>query len=156
MRKKTEKTIISLSNVGYIVGCSVLYLIAICILVSAVWSIIGDALSGSYTVYKILDEVGLIVFSMAVVDVGKYLMIEEVLRRDTVKQVPQQSRKTLTKFAIIIASALSLEGLVLTIEVAKEDVSKILYPLSVVFTATIYIVAVGIYQKLSASIEKHP
>lgn len=154
MRKRIEKSIIKLSNCGYVAGCIVLYLIALCILISAVWSIIADMRSGVYTVYKLLDEVGLIVFSMAVIDVGKYLMLEEVLRKDNEKKAPQQSRKTLTKFAIIIASALSLEGLVLTIEVAKQDVTQILYPVTVLLTAAIYIISVGIYQKLNASAEK--
>jgi len=154
MRKQTEQTIVKLSNFGYVAGCIVLYLIALCILISAIWSIIADMRSGVYTVYKLLDEVGLIVFSMAVIDVGKYLMLEEVLRKDNAKRAPQQSRKTLTKFAIIIASALSLEGLVLTIEVAKQDITNILYPVSVLLTATFYIIGVGIYQKLNASAEK--
>jgi hypothetical protein len=153
MKKETEKTIITLSNFGYISGCIVLYLLALCILISAVWSIISDMYSGVYTVYKILDEVGLIVFSMAVVDVGKYLMLEEVLRRERAHN-PEQSRKTLTKFAIIISSALSLEGLVLTIEVAKQDVTKLLYPVTVLLTATFYIIGIGIYQKLNASAEE--
>ncbi|CCB89047.1 MAG: hypothetical protein KDK61_04170 [Simkania sp.] len=153
MKKETEKTIITLSNFGYISGCIVLYLVALCILISAVWSIISDMYSGVYTVYKILDEVGLIVFSMAVVDVGKYLMLEEVLRRERAHN-PEQSRKTLTKFAIIISSALSLEGLVLTIEVAKQDVTKLLYPVTVLLTATFYIIGIGIYQKLNASAEE--
>lgn len=154
MRKRVEKTIIHLSNFGYVAGCIVLYLIALCILVSAVWSIIGDMRSGAYTVYMLLDEVGLIVFSIAVIDVGKYLMIEEVLRKDDEKKAPQQSRKTLTKFTIIIASALSLEGLVLTIEVAKQDITKIFYPVTVLLTATMYIIGVGIYQKCNAKAEK--
>ncbi|WP_420420578.1 general glycosylation pathway protein [Simkania sp.] len=153
MKKETENTIVNLSNFGYISGCIVLYLVALCILISAVWSIIHDMYTGVYTVYKILDEVGLIVFAMAVIDVGKYLMLEEVLRRERAHN-PKQSRKTLTKFAIIIASALSLEGLVLTIEVAKQDVNKLLYPVSVLLTATFYIIGIGIYQKLNASAEK--
>jgi len=98
--------------------------------------------------------VGLIVFSIAVIDVGKYLMLEEVLRKGRKSKAPKESRKTLSKFAIIIASALSLEGLVLTIEVAKQDVTKLLYPVSVLVTATIYIVGIGLYQKLSAAGEK--
>ena len=154
MKKETAKTIITLSNIGYVAGCVVLYLIAICILITAVWSIIQDMLSSTYTVYKLLDEVGLIVFSMAVIDVGKYLMLEEVLRKENPKTAPEQSRKTLTKFAIIIASALSLEGLVLTIEVAKKDISLLLYPVFVLVTATLYILGIGIYQKLNASAER--
>ncbi len=154
MRKKTIKTISALSNIGYIAGCVVLYLVAMCILVSAVWGIIKDLFSGSYTVYNLLDEVGLIVFSIAVVDIGKYLMLEEVLGKESTRNSPEESRKTLTKFALIIASALSLEGLVLTIEVAKRDVTDILFPVSVLLTATLYIIGIGVYQKLNASSEK--
>ena len=154
MRQQTTRAIIALSNFGYIAACLVLYLIAICILVSAVWSIIADMCTGTYSVYNLLDEVGLIVFSMAVIDVGKYLMLEEVMRKGMKEKPPQESRKTLTRFAIIIASALSLEGLVLTIEVAKQDVTKILYPVSVLIAATLYIIGIGIYQKLNSSAER--
>ena len=153
MKRQVTNLIVTLSNCGYVAGCIVLYLIAICILITAVWGIIIHINSGEYTVYKLLDEVGLIVFSMAVVDVGKYLMLEEVMRK-TGRERPSQSRKTLTKFAIIIASALSLEGLVLTIEVAKKDITNILYPICVLITASIYIIGIGIYQKLNASAEK--
>ncbi len=81
-------------------------------------------------------------------------MLEEVMRKGGHEKPPQESRKTLTKFAIIIASALSLEGLVLTIEVAKQDVTKILYPVSVLLTSTFYIIGIGIYQKLNAAAEE--
>lgn len=154
MKKETVRAIVALSNFGYVAGCIVLYLVALCILGSAVWNIIGDMRSGDYTVYKLLDEVGLIVFSMAVIDVGKYLMLEEVLKKDSHARAPEQSRKTLTKFAIIIASALSLEGLVLTIEVAKQDITQIFYPVAVLITSTLYIIGVGVYQKLNASSER--
>ncbi len=153
MKQKTTNTIVKLSNVGYIAACITLYLIALTILGSAVWSIIADMRSGSFTVYKLLDEVGLIVFSIAVIDVGKYLMIEEVLRKEGEKQSERQSRKALTKFTIIIASALSLEGLVLTIEVAKQDITQILYPVSVLLTGTLYIIGIALYQKLSSAAE---
>jgi hypothetical protein len=153
MKQKSTRTVVKLSNLGYIAACVVLYLIALCILVSAIWSIIADMRSGTYTVYKLLDEVGLIVFSMAVIDVGKYLMLEEVIRKSEAELKPAHTRKTLTKLVIIIATALGLEGLVLTIEVAKQDVTKILYPVSVLITAALLIIGIGIYQILNARSE---
>lgn len=154
MKKQTSRAVIQLSNFGYLIACAILYIFAIAILFTSVWSILSDIFSKNYTVYNLLDEVGLIVFSIAVIDVGKYLMLEEVLRKEALEEPSIQSRKTLTKFAIIIASALSLEGLVLTIEVAKQDVTKIFYPVAVLITATLYIVGLGVYQKLSTSAEK--
>jgi len=153
MKQKSTRIVVKLSNLGYIAACVVLYLIALCILVSAVWSIIADMRSGTYTVYKLLDEVGLIVFSMAVIDVGKYLMLEEVIRKSEAELKPAHTRKTLTKLVIIIATALGLEGLVLTIEVAKQDVTNILYPVSVLITAALLIIGIGIYQILNARSE---
>ncbi|MCB1114959.1 MAG: hypothetical protein KDK71_00695 [Chlamydiia bacterium] len=154
MKSKKERAIITLSDVGYIAACIILYLIALCILFSAVYNIIQEMVSGVYTVYKLLDEVGLIVFSMAVIDVGKYLMLEEVIGKGQVDKPIKETRKTLTKLGIIIATALSLEGLVLTIEVAKQDITKIFYPVSVLFIATIFIVGIGFYQYLSSKAEK--
>ncbi len=154
VKKNTIRTIINLSNLGYIAACVVLYLIALCILISAVWRIIADMTSGSYTVYNLLDEVGLIVFSMAVIDVGKYLMLEEVIRKGQEEKPPEETRKNLTKFGVIIASALSLEGLVLTIEVAKQDVTKIFYPVMVILAAILFIVGVGVYQVLNSRSEQ--
>ncbi|PCI76866.1 general glycosylation pathway protein [Candidatus Aerophobetes bacterium] len=153
MNTRMSKFIIMLSNFGYIAACLILYLIALCILVSAVWGIICDMTSGSYSVYNLLDEVALIVFAMAVVDISKYLMIEEVLKKNPERSNLNDSKESLTKFTIIIASALSLEGLVITIEVAKQDVTKILYPIGLLFAAIFYIVGIGIYQKLSNSDE---
>ncbi|WP_194847403.1 hypothetical protein [Candidatus Neptunochlamydia vexilliferae] len=153
MKQQTTRAIVKLSNFGYVAACIVLYLIALCILGSAVWSIVSDMLSGTYTVYNILDEVGLIVFAMAVIDVGKYLMLEEVIRKGPKSRPQSDTRKTIGKFGIIIVSALSLEGLVLTIEVAKQDISKIHYPVSVLLTATFFIMGIGVYQLLSARSE---
>ncbi|MCH9613740.1 MAG: hypothetical protein SP1CHLAM54_07490 [Chlamydiia bacterium] len=127
----------------------ILYLISLAIIVIAVVNIFKDVSSGAFTVYKLLDEVGLLVFSIAVIDVAKYLMTEEVLR-ETEERNPVQARKALAKFAVIIATALSLEGLVLTIEMAKVDVTKILYPMSLLVTAILFIVGMGIYQKITA------
>ncbi len=142
--------IIYLSNFGYVVGCVILYFVAFGIIAASVLSIIRDLSSASFTVYKLLDEVGLLVFSIAVIDVSKYLMIEEVLKRGE-ERAPQETRKALGKFAIIIATALSLEGLVLTIEVAKTDVTKIFYPIGVLVSSTIFILGIGSYQKLNAA-----
>ena len=147
--KKTERTVLAISNIGYIAACVVLYLIAVCILVSAVLGIIDDITSGVYTVYRILDEVALIVFSVAVIDVGKYLMLEEVIKSGADDKSTKTPSDTLPKLAIIIASALSLEGLVLTIEVAKRDITQIFYPVSLLVTASLFIVAIGIYRNLS-------
>ncbi len=152
MKEKRFKTIIFFSSIGYVIGCVTLFLIALAIIFMAIKSIILDITSGSFSVYELLDEVGLLVFSIAVIDVAKYLMVEEVLRQSE-KREPKEERRTLTKFVVIIATALSLEGLVLTIETAKDQIEKMLYPVALLITAMILIVGLGVYQKLNASSE---
>lgn len=153
MKRKTTKAINILSNIGYIIGCVILYLIAISIIFSAVWNIVHEMMSRDYSVYNLLNEVGLIVFAIAVIEISKYLLFEDVLRQEK-ERVPREYRKALTKFSIIIASALALEGLVLTFEMAKQDITKILYPVAVLITAILFIIGIGIYQKFNASAEK--
>ncbi len=153
MSERTISIVTKFTNCGYILGCIILYLIALCIIFSSVWSILQDMFSGNYSVYNLLDEVGLIVFSIAVLDVAKYLVVEEVIRRGSDRH-PTEYRRAITKFSIIIVSALALEGLVLTIEMAKLDVTKILYPVAVLLTASIFMVGIGVYQRLNASAER--
>lgn len=137
------------SNIAYTIGCVSLYVIALWIFVGAIWSIVSDAVTEAFTIYKLLDEVALIVFAIAVIDVCKYLMFEEVLRDR--ERSWKESADAFAKFVMIIATALSLEGLVLTIEMAKTAPSKMIFPILLFFTAAVLIVALGIYQKLSIS-----
>lgn len=141
-----------LSKFAYSIGCLCLYLIALWIFGASVWTIIKEGLGDTFTVYKLLDEVALIVFSIAVIDVSKYLMVEEVLK--AIEPPPDEARQAFTRFVIIIVTALSLEGLVLTIETAKTDLSMIIYPILIFFISAILLISLGVYQKLNASSEK--
>lgn len=142
-----------ISNFGYLIGCTTLFVIALWIIGAAIVNIIRDGFSPEFTVYNLLDEVALIVFSIAVIDVSKYLIVEEVFGSSRHKD-PEEVRNALTKFVVIISTALSLEGLVLTIETAKTDISQLFYPSVLLLMAILFIVGLGIYQKLNASSEK--
>ncbi len=149
----SSKLVVVFSNMGYVLGCVSLYLMAVWIIGASIYSVIIDAMSSSFSVYNILDEVGLIVFAIAVIDVSKYLLIEEVIHFKEAKD-PEEMKRTLSKFVIIIATALSLKGLVLAIEVAKTDITKVHYPVSLMITAILFIVGLGVYQKLHADSER--
>jgi len=74
------KLILDLTRFGYIIGCLVLYLIALWIIISAVIGIVIELIHHTFTVYYLLDEVALLVFSVAVIDVVKYLSVEEIIK----------------------------------------------------------------------------
>ncbi|MCH9812162.1 hypothetical protein K0U07_05330 [bacterium] len=147
-----DKFIRILSNFAYSVGCACLYLISLWIITAAIVGIFWDITGDAFTIYKLLDDVALIVFSIAVIDVSKYLMIEEVLKDN--ERSPTEARRAFTKFVIIIVTALSLEGLVIAIESLKTDLSNLIYPIFLFLTATVLLVGLGVYQKLNASSEK--
>lgn len=102
---------------------------------------------------KLLDAIGFIVISMAVFDVAKYLLEEEVLR-DRELRSPAEARETLTKFLVIISIAVSLEALVFIFDAGKHDMTQLLYPTILMFVSVCLVVGLGIYQKLSREVEK--
>jgi len=153
MKFSGTKTVLFFSRFAYTVGCICFYIISLWIFGSAIWGIVVDVLDVSFTIYKLLEEVGLIIFAIAVVDVSTYLMTEEVLKGP--EKSPQEARRTFTKFVIIIVTALSLEGLVLTIETAKSDLTNMIYPILLFFTATIMLVGLGVYQRLNSIAENN-
>jgi hypothetical protein len=150
--KKTIVAINILTNIAYIVGCLSLYVISISIIATAIFGIYSEIGNKEFTVYKLLDEVGFIVFSIAVIDVCKYLMIEEVLKMGK-SRLPEEERRTFTKFVVIIVTAISLEGLVLTIEAVKKDFRLLIYPVTLFLTATIFVMGLGVYQYLNSRSE---
>lgn len=141
------------SKAGYVIGCSVLYIISIWIIFYALYSIWLDISNGRFTVYDLLDEVGLVVFAIAVIDVAKYLAVEEVIKHGK-ERAPAEERKIFTKFVMIISTALALEGLVLTIETAKTNIEMMVYPVLLLLMSTIFIVSIGVYQKFNARAEE--
>lgn len=148
-----SRIILSFARLAYTLGCLCFYIISLWIFGSAMWRIISDVFAQTFGIEKLLEEVGLIIFSIAVVDVSTYLMTEEVLKGP--EKSPKEMRRTFTKFVIIIVTALSLEGLVLTIVTAKTSISELIYPILLFITATILLVGLGIYQKLNAIAEHH-
>jgi len=51
---------------------------------------------------------------------------------------------------MIISTALALEGLVLTIETAKTNLSQLIYPVLLLVISALFIVSIGIHQKLTS------
>jgi len=96
----------------------------------------------------LLDAVGFIVIGTAVFDVSRFLMEEEVFKIHGEETAGKQ-RTTLIKFLVIIIIAVSLEALVFVFTAAKKDVSLLVYPTFLLFTAVFLLIGLGIYQKVT-------
>ena len=112
--------------------------------ISTSWSQAGDAL---------LAAIGYVVISLAVFDVAKYFIEEEVIRSREMRQM-SEARRSLTKFISTIAIAVFIEGLVTVFRVSKDEVARMLYPTALLLTAILIVVGLGVYQRLSADVEQ--
>lgn len=100
-----------------------------------------------------LGAIGYVVIAMAVFDVAKYFIEEEVIRQREMRAAGE-ARRSLTKFISTISIAVFIEALVLVFKVGKEDVALILYPTGLLITAILIVIGLGIYQRLSAEVEQ--
>ena len=111
--------------------------------------------SGSWTDAggTLLAGIGYVVIAMAVFDVAKYFIEEEVIRGREMRSAAE-ARRSLTKFVSTIAIAVFIEGLVIVFQASKESLPDMLYPTALLLTAIVIVIGLGIYQRLSADVEE--
>ena len=99
-----------------------------------------------------LQAVGAVIIAVAILDVAKYMIEEEVFRNKELR-TPKEARETLTKIMVIIAIAISIEALIYIFKAGTEDLRLLIYPACLIIAVVLLIVGLGIYQKLSISSE---
>ena len=137
------------NKIIYLAIALVLMLLAVVLVVAAAWTLVTRTVAGESNTFNLLHSVGLIIVSVAVFDVGKFLFEEEVLHERELRSI-REARRSLTKFMTIIIVALSLEALVLVFETKQEQVSALLYPSIVMGSAVLALVGLGVFQWLSS------
>ena len=139
---------------------TLLYSIASLTLILAAFSLAGKAL---YEVYvsvlvegkidkDILNAITYTVIAIAVCDVGRFLVAEEVEHEKRLHSLAE-IRKTITRFMVVISIALSLEGLVGVFEAGNSNMTEVVYPIAIVICAILVLVALGFYQRFSVETE---
>ena len=114
------------------------------VIFSATWTDAGNAL---------LIGIGYVVIAMAVFDVAKYFVEEEVIRGREMRS-PAEARRSLTKFIATISIAVFIEGVVIAFHVSKQDVALMLYPTALLLTAILIVVGLGAFLRLSSAVEE--
>jgi hypothetical protein len=137
------------SKVIYCIIAIALMLLTLVLVVLALWALITDTLAGKSDTFRILESVGLIIVSVAIFDVSKFLIEEEVLRDRELRSI-REARRSLTKFMTIIIIAISLEALVSVFETTQEHVQWLLYPSLLLLSAVLALVGLGFFQWLSS------
>src|SRR3712207_4934791 len=95
----------------------------------------------------LLNAVGYVVIAIAVFDVAKYILEEEVIDPAQMRNAGE-ARRSITKFVSTISIAVFLEALVAVFQTSKGNVALILYPTLLLFGGVAMIVGLGVYQRL--------
>jgi hypothetical protein len=101
----------------------------------------------------LLGAVGYVIIAIAVFDVAKFLIEEEVLNGRE-RRIASEARRSLTKFISTIAIAVFLEGLVTVFRVSRDHIAEMIYPTLLLTAGTLLVLGLGLYQRLSATVEK--
>lgn len=123
------------------------------ILVFGVWKFVECYLLKNCDVLNnILNMVSYLIIAVAVFDVGRNLIEEEVFRHYQMRS-PKEARRSLTKFLVIILVAITLESLIALIKAGTSNIRDLIYP-AIMFTAASFLLAsFGLYQRFSVIAE---
>jgi hypothetical protein len=109
--------------------------------------------SGELINQRLLSAVGYVVIAIAVFDVGKYLLEEEVVRERELRQVGEV-RRSLTRFTSTILIAVFLEAIVLIFKMAEDDVALMIYPTLLLLAGVAMLIGLGVFQRMAVSAER--
>jgi len=136
----------------HLVAALILIALSLIIMGWSVYDVISSINDENGFIPLMLQSVGTIIISAAIIDVAQYMMEEEVFMSKQLRN-PVEARRTITKIIVIITIAVSIEGLVYIFKAGTKDLALLLYPALLIIVSAVLIVALGVYQKLSATIE---
>jgi len=142
-----------ISKVLYLTVATTLLLIAMTLIGYALWEVWLSFNGHVQIMEKLLTAIGVAVISLALFDVSKYLVEEEVLREKSLVRNLEDTKRSLTKFMTIIAIAVCMEALVFIFEAGKTDVQTLLYPILLLISGVLVVIGLGIYVRISAVAE---
>jgi hypothetical protein len=141
-----------LSRIVFGTAALALVLLSFGLIVTAVGVVVAAFTTAAPVDRALLDAVGYMVIGIAVFDVAKYLLEEEVVRTRELRSAAE-ARRSLTKFLSTIAIAVFLEALVGVFETAKDDIRLMIYPTLLLIAGVFMILGLGLYIRFSAQAE---
>ena len=140
-------------TVVYLIAAFVLVCLSIAIMGFSIHEVVINFNQEHGFIGLMLQSVGAIIISAAILDVAQYMVEEEVLMNKELRN-PEEARRTITKILVIISIAVSIEGLVYIFKAGIKDLSLLVYPSLLILVSAFLVISLGIYQKLSVVIEK--
>jgi len=108
----------------------------------------------SESLIHLFDAIGLTALAVAVLDLA-ITIFREVILREVDKRHPAHIRRSLTRFGTIIIIATLIEGFIMIFRFNKADQTHLIPYAALVFVvATLLIIGLGIYLKITIPVEK--
>lgn len=145
-----------ITSMSYLFSAVLLFGMALMIMGWSVYEVVmhfnSAELGDGEFISIMLQSVGAIVIAVAIIDVAKYMIEEEVYRNKSLRSAVE-ARQTMTKIIVIISIAVGIEGLVYIFKAGTQDITLLLYPAALLLVSVFLIVGLGLFQKLSVSVE---
>jgi hypothetical protein len=133
---------------------AILIALATCLVATGVHQVVQAIWTDGAVIHqRLLTAVGYAVIAVAVFDVAKYILEEEVIRERELRQAGEV-RRSLTRFTSTILIAVFLEAIVLIFKVAEDDIANTLYPGLLLFAGVAMLLGLGAFQRLSVTVER--
>ena len=113
----------------------------------AIFSFTKHLMADGFTLDTLFKPIVAITLGLAIFDLAKTILEREVYYKSYSKK--SEDSKVLTKFAIAIIIALSIEALMVVFKIAIHDYKDMIYGLYLIIGVGIVIVALGLYSYLS-------
>lgn len=139
----------------YMFAGALLFAVALITMGLSIWDIATNWNNIEGLKAALLNSIGSIVISVAIIDVSRYVFEQEVFRHSKNSgSSPVAATETLKKMFVIISIAISLEGLVYIFKAGAENISLLIYPSVVILSSVAAMIGLGIYQWLAAKADE--
>ena len=142
-----ERSLLAVSKLFFAVTALALFLLAAALVAVAVQDVWNGLLSPE-SLPRILRSIGLLTIAVAVFEVAKFLLEEELIRERELRSITDV-RLSLTKFFTIVVIVVALEGIVLVFEVKLDEIERLIYPTALMAVAILALVGLGLFRWLT-------
>jgi uncharacterized membrane protein YdjX (TVP38/TMEM64 family) len=131
----------------------VLMAFALVLVGGGIVTVVRALLAGEPFIQAMISSLGYLILSVAVFDVARYVFDEEVKRGREMREAAE-TRRSITKFVTVIIIAVLMDALVALSKAAQGELSQLVFPVYLIGGGVALLLALGVYQRLSATVEE--
>jgi hypothetical protein len=139
-------------HAGFAAAFVALSLLLLTIAMRTSWTVLAGGPLDASAAVVLIEAMGLLAVAVVALQVAQTIAEEEVVREAHVS-APTRVRRFLSRFIVVVAIALAIEGLVATMKALHEDMTQLPHAASSVVAVAALIAAWGIFVRLNRAAE---